>query len=85
MLHYNERTIKYSPYTAIIAMPSTQPHTMSYWKITYAIEGTSIQRTDGITRTLSKTGILIIKPGAQHQIISYYNEKYRHRDIYVSD
>lgn len=85
MLHYNEKTIKYSPYTAIIAKPNTQPHTMTYWKITYAIEGTSIQRTDGITHTLTKTSILIIKPGAQHQIISYSDEKYRHRDIYVSD
>ena len=85
MLHYDFDTIKFSPYTSIIMMPNTYKHTTTFWKITYAVEGKSEQITDGVARTLTQSTLLIVKPGAVHQILNYSDKNYKHRDIYVSD
>ena len=83
--HFNSETIKFSPYTSIITQPNKVPHIMDFWKITYVIRGTGQQRTDGVLRTLTQNTILIIKPGFVHQNVSFSDDNYRHRDIYIFD
>lgn len=85
MLQYTQKTIMYSPYTAIIALPNKLPHVMDFWKITYAISGSSVNVTNNVQHTLTKNTILIIKPGLPFQTVSYTDKTYRHRDIYISD
>lgn len=82
---YNAETIKFSPYTSIISKPNNVPHVMDFWKITYAVNGSGVQITDGVSRTLTKNTVLIIKPGLMHVNLSYSDDSYRHRDIYVFD
>ena len=85
LYHYNQETIKFSPYTSIIMQPNKVPHVMAFWKITYVINGSGVQITDGISRTLKQNSILIIKPGSTHQNYSFSDPNYQHRDIYISD
>lgn len=85
MIHYTAESIKFSPYTAIIANPNDLEHYQDFWKIMYTLNGTCRQKTNGVIRTVSTNTILIAKPYDILRNMSYSKHDYRHRDIYISD
>ena len=86
MLFYTFESIKYSPYTAVIAEPNKQRHKLQFWKITYVINGEAEIIVNGEKRPFKNNTVLFIKPTDILQDLNYKPaHEYRHRDIYVSD
>lgn len=85
MLYYTYESIKYSPYTAIIKAPNEQKHKLQFWKISYAISGTSESYLNDKKYVLKNNTLLFVKPQDVLQTFSYSDTNYTHRDIYISD
>lgn len=85
MLYYTFESIKYYPYTAIFRAPNTQKHKLQFWKIMYAVSGQSQVRLNGKKYELKNTTLLFVKPMDILQTVSYADDTFTHRDIYISD
>lgn len=86
MLLYTFETIKYSPYTAIIPNPTNPEHKLTFWKITYTINGEAEIFLNGKPKILRNTTLLFVRP---YDVLQNYSFRpangYKHRDIYISD